>query len=114
MSWLNGLTHRVRTLLLPGAHARDVDDEMRFHQELDASHDPAAAASPRRFGNRTYYREEVRRQTWLGALDGVRQDLSYAWRTTRRSPGFTAVVVLTLALGLVRQTLRVFCGIGVI
>jgi hypothetical protein len=47
MSWLNGLTHRVRTLLLPGAHARHVDDEMRFRQELDASRDPVAAASPR-------------------------------------------------------------------
>ena len=100
MSWLDGMKHRLRTLFRPDNYARDLDDEMRFHAELDASYERDPAGTPRRFGNRTYYREEVRRLTWLGFVDVLRQDLTYAWRTMHRSPAFTTVVVLTLALGI--------------
>ena len=34
MSWLCGLEHRLRTAMRPGAHAGEVEDEMRFHVEL--------------------------------------------------------------------------------
>jgi putative ABC transport system permease protein len=37
---------------------------------------------------------------WLGALDVLRQDASYSWRSIRRSPGFTLTVLVTLALGI--------------
>lgn len=100
MSWLDGLRHRVRTLLRHRAHEQDLADEMRFHAELDTlqTGDPQHAAV--RFGNVTHYREEVRRLTWYGWLDPVRQDVTYAWRSMRRTPGFTLTVVLTLALGI--------------
>lgn len=100
MSFFMGVKHRLRALIFPAAHARDVEEEMRLHLELDAMHQGEAREAALRFGNRTRYREEVRRMTWYGALDVVRQDALYAWRGMLRQPSFTAMVVLTLALGI--------------
>ncbi|HKG92772.1 MAG TPA: ADOP family duplicated permease [Gemmatimonadaceae bacterium] len=100
MSWLDGLRHRARALLRPGAYQRELDEEMAFHLELDAMQQGGdAARARRRFGSRAWYAEEARRTTWLGALDVVRQDARHAWRSLRRDPGVVAAVVLTLALG---------------
>ena len=37
MSWLDGLNHRLRTLLRPADHERDLADEMHLHLDLDAA-----------------------------------------------------------------------------
>lgn len=100
MSWLDGLKHRLRAVLQPSVFRRELDDEMRLHLELDAMQERDTQIALRHFGNRTYYTEETRRMTWLGALDPIRQDLDHAWRSIVRTPGFTFLVVLTLALGL--------------
>lgn len=100
MSWFDGFAHRVRTVFNPGAHERELRDEMALHVELDAMQQRDANRARRRFGNRTYYQEETRRMTWLASLDVLRQDARYAWRSLRRTPGFVAMVVVTLALGL--------------
>jgi putative ABC transport system permease protein len=100
MSWFDGLRHRVRALIDPERHERDFSEEMRHHLELDAMQQGDASRARKRFGNRTYYQEETRRMTWLGSLDVLRQDFGYAWRSIRRTPGFTVMVVVTLALGL--------------
>jgi putative ABC transport system permease protein len=105
---LRGLLHRIRVLIAPASYAREVDAEIRFHLELDAmqartkGHADADAESlaRRQFGNMTSVREEVRRASGIELLDRVQQDLTYAIRGLRRAPGFTAAVVLTLALGL--------------
>ena len=100
--------HRFRVLLNPEAYAREVEREIRFHLELDAMQrrgigldEVAAEVTARRhFGNVTHTREEVRRMSGIEFLDRVRQDLGYAWRGLRNSPGFTTAVVITLGLGL--------------
>ncbi|MBC7788915.1 MAG: hypothetical protein H7Z74_03120, partial [Anaerolineae bacterium] len=92
MSWLHGLRHRMRTLFNSGAYDRELDEEMRFHVELDAMQQGDVNRAHRRFGNRTYYKEETRRMTWLGSLDVPRQDIAYAWRSITRTPGLTIAV----------------------
>jgi putative ABC transport system permease protein len=86
----------------------ELKEELAFHQQLlerDAGAagtptDELASAARRRLGNITGVRERAR-ETWSFAwLDVMKQDLRYSFRGLRRSPGFTAAVVVTLGLGI--------------
>lgn len=62
--------------------------------------DKARLAARRQFGNLTWHREEVHVMARRWGLDTLRQDFRTAVRQLRRAPGFTAVVVATLGLGI--------------
>jgi putative ABC transport system permease protein len=105
---IRGWLHRMRVLIAPASYAREVESEIRFHLEIEAMQARGDSASDieamwtarRRFGNVTGVREEVRRMSGIEWIDRVRQDVGYALRGLRQSPGFTAAVVITLGLGL--------------
>ena len=107
MLWIQRLVLRLRALVFRTRMSRDFDDELRFHVERQTaenvargmSHESARTAALQAFGGVQRYKEEVGDAHGFQFLDHVRQDLSYTARAARRSPGFTAIVVLTLALG---------------
>src|SRR5688500_5653435 len=104
MSLLDAALHRIRAWFRPEAHARELREEIEFHLSLDTMHqqpaDDAPYAARRRFGNVTRYAEDAREIIGLGFFDMAKQDVRFALRSFRHAPAFTAVAVLTIALGI--------------
>src|SRR5262247_2821011 len=100
-NWLLSLTRR-------GRYEREMEEEMRFHlemqieQNLDAgmAAEEARYAARRQFGNQTWLKETSRDMWSFRSLETLAQDIRYNLRIMVRNPGFTAVVVLTLMLGI--------------
>ena len=108
IDWLRGLWLRLRFYLFRDHYDREMAEEMSFHLSLrEAEHlhggmsaDDARAAARQRFGNRTSLEELRRTAIGFPTLDTLGQDFRYVLRAIRHAPGFSAMVVLTLGLGL--------------
>lgn len=86
----------------------DLDEELTFHLAMRAQKygdDPAAhAAARRQFGNTAHIRETCRELWTFAALETLGQDFRYATRSLAKTPAFSAVAILSLALGLGANT----------
>ncbi len=107
MRLLRKLWRRIRAVVLRRRLDAELDDEMAFHLEMEVDHlarqgTPADQVQRRArlaFGAFQRFREEARDARGIGTLDDLVRDLKHGFRSFRRRPLFTIVLLSTLSLG---------------
>src|SRR5215472_18934154 len=108
MRWHHQLRMKLLMLFRRGHASALLDDEIRDHLERQIvenraagmSADEARYAALRTFGNPALLRDQARATWSWSVLESVMRDMRVAARTLVRTPGFTVIAILVMALGI--------------
>jgi predicted permease len=105
---LQNLIDGIKALLHKEQRSRDMDEELRVFQEASAQEKIRSGLSPHEaqraarieMGSIETVKEKVRSSTWESTAESIAHDIRFSVRSLCKSPGFTVVAILSLALGI--------------
>src|SRR5215472_16321521 len=112
MQWLKELAHSLSSIFRRSQKEGELSEEVQFHLECQIEQNLAAGMAPkearyaalRLFGGIQQIKAECRDMRRLNLVEQLSQDLRYCLRMLAKSPGVTAMVLLSLVIGIGANT----------